>query len=399
MSTGNIISAAMKMFHLTQLNTYVAGNGEIVYRHEKVSVPVFMPGAEDADVLQLFHKMDEINKLHSCTNTWGLNYLGYPFLAQQKKYAVIIGPYLELTPNITHLSVRYGLTANERIRLKDVLETMKILTPEQVNSYETLLQQLESFLETETSPIVIYADEEAKTKPVEKSDVDEEAELVKERYRIEQDFMKAVERGDKQAALNLISSDNMLFSFSERFPNKPLRRLKNLTITLNTLLRTAARNGDVPAILIHQISEKYAFEIENGENVAEIHQLQDRMIAEYCDLVKTSSLQPYSHMVQQAIEHIMSFYDQPIDKKELAAHCRTHPGNLSRKFKRETGMTITEYQQTLRIDQAKHLLKTETLPIDEIAWMVGYDDASYFGRVFKKITGLTPSEYRRDVKG
>ena len=59
-------------------------------------------------------------------------------------------------------------------------------------------------------------------------------------------------------------------------------------------------------------------------------------------------------------------------------------------------MTITEYQQELRINQARHLLKTENLPVDEIAWIVGYNDPSYFGRVFKKATGYSPSGYREN---
>jgi AraC-like DNA-binding protein len=62
-------------------------------------------------------------------------------------------------------------------------------------------------------------------------------------------------------------------------------------------------------------------------------------------------------------------------------------------------MTLTAFQQTLRMKQAKHLLKTENLPVEEIAFMIGYDDPSYFARVFKNETGRTPSQYRDGEAG
>src|SRR5699024_166969 len=98
---------------------------------------------------------------------------------------------------------------------------------------------------------------------------------------------------------------------------------------------------------------------------------------------------------KKVMEHIMSYYDQKINMTDLAELSHTHPGNISRRFKKETGLIITEYQQNLRIGQAKHLLKKESISIDEVAWMVGYDDPSYFGKVFKKITGCPPSIYRK----
>jgi len=290
--------------------------------------------------------------------------------------------------------MKYNLRPYQTADLRNVVNKINVLTPEQVSSYEVALQQFDSMKETENTSLVIYCDKNKEINEKEKTNVDDEEQLVKWRYWIEKDFMQAVENGNKKAALKLISSDNMLFSFSERFPNQPLRRLKNLNIVLNTLLRIAAKNSHVPAMLIHRISEKFAFEIENGENVEVIQQIQNHMIEEYCDLVKSHHLKEYSHMIQKVIEHLIGFYNQPIDKMELAKLSHTHPGNLSRRFKKETGMTITMYQQHLRIKQAKHLLKTGNLPINEIAWTVGYEDFSYFGKVFKKITGYSPAVYR-----
>ena len=68
---------------------------------------------------------------------------------------------------------------------------------------------------------------------------------------------------------------------------------------------------------------------------------------------------------------------------------------LKRRFKRATGSTLIDYLQNLRIEEAKRLLETGDKSLDEIAYAAGYDDPSFFRRLFKRRTGLNPSEYRR----
>jgi transcriptional regulator GlxA family with amidase domain len=65
-----------------------------------------------------------------------------------------------------------------------------------------------------------------------------------------------------------------------------------------------------------------------------------------------------------------------------------------RRFKASTGLTPTEYVQHLRIGKARELLEFTKRPVDQIAYSVGYEDASAFRRTFNRIMGLTPSKYR-----
>jgi two-component system, response regulator YesN len=387
----------MKIQHITNLNTYVFNQKrELIYHHEIISIPAFMPGSGERDVLTLYDNMKQTRQLYSYMNEWDLHYFGYSFSKEEEACTIIIGPYFDKTPNLYRLSRDYHLSSIQSEDLKLICDKIHILTAEKARSYGSVLQQFTNIIEQEMTPIVIVSKESNRhdQKREDHFNVDQEAELVKLRYKTERDFMNAVERGDKKKALQLINSKNMLFSFSERFPNQPLRRLKNVAIILNTLLRTSARNSDVPAIIIHRISEKFAYEIENANQVETLHQLEDCMIEQYCDLVISNSLSQYTTMTRQVIEYIHSFYNKQINKEELAAKLSTHPSHLSRKFKEETKFTLTAYQQMLRINQAKHLLKTENLSVEEIAWTIGYDDPSYFARVFKKETGRTPSAYR-----
>jgi len=69
--------------------------------------------------------------------------------------------------------------------------------------------------------------------------------------------------------------------------------------------------------------------------------------------------------------------------------------SLKRRFKSATGSSLIEYIQNLRVEEAKRLLESSQMPVDDISVEVSYEDASFFRRLFKRRTGLSPSEYRR----
>ena len=67
---------------------------------------------------------------------------------------------------------------------------------------------------------------------------------------------------------------------------------------------------------------------------------------------------------------------------------------LNRIFKKETGMTLSEYISVKRIDRAKLLLLTTRMPVSEVAMSVGFQSFSYFSKIFKKRVGVEPSKFR-----
>jgi transcriptional regulator GlxA family with amidase domain len=79
----------------------------------------------------------------------------------------------------------------------------------------------------------------------------------------------------------------------------------------------------------------------------------------------------------------------------VVEHARMPERTLKRRFKAATGFTLIDYLQNLRIEEAKRLLETSRRPADEISAEVGYQDASFFRRLFNRRTGITPVRYRR----
>jgi transcriptional regulator GlxA family with amidase domain len=68
---------------------------------------------------------------------------------------------------------------------------------------------------------------------------------------------------------------------------------------------------------------------------------------------------------------------------------------FKRRFTGATGFAPIDYVQRLRIEDAKRRLERTDVSADEISWQVGYEDAAFFRRLFKRVTGVTPGTYRR----
>jgi transcriptional regulator GlxA family with amidase domain len=84
-----------------------------------------------------------------------------------------------------------------------------------------------------------------------------------------------------------------------------------------------------------------------------------------------------------------------VDLASLAARAGLEERTFLRRFRKATGLTTTEYCQRLRVGRARDLLQFGSLPVDRVAWEVGYGDPGAFRKVFARIVGLTPGEYRR----
>lgn len=98
--------------------------------------------------------------------------------------------------------------------------------------------------------------------------------------------------------------------------------------------------------------------------------------------------------IKQVQEYIEKNYQEKISVDELAEHFGIGRRNLERRFKKATANTIMEYIQRVKIEAAKVSLETSRENVNEVMYSVGYSDTKAFRTTFKKITGLSPLEYR-----
>jgi two-component system response regulator YesN len=97
--------------------------------------------------------------------------------------------------------------------------------------------------------------------------------------------------------------------------------------------------------------------------------------------------------IRKAVEYIEANFGEPLTLDEAAAAAAMSRYHFSRCFRRHTGLTFKGYINRLRIAEAKRLMQAEGLNVSEAAFRVGYNDLSYFSRVFKKEEGIIPSTY------
>lgn len=101
--------------------------------------------------------------------------------------------------------------------------------------------------------------------------------------------------------------------------------------------------------------------------------------------------------IQKIVQEIRSDYAKNITLTDLAGKYGISIGHLSGLVKKELNMSFSDYIAARRVQEAKELLKDDTLSIEEIAMQVGYSDYFYFTKVFKKNVGTSPSKYRKNL--
>ena len=101
--------------------------------------------------------------------------------------------------------------------------------------------------------------------------------------------------------------------------------------------------------------------------------------------------------IKAALSYIEENYQNDLSREELAGYLSISPEYLSRLFSQECGMTLKEYVNYIRINKSQHYLKADpTLKIQDIAALTGIEDVNYFCRLFRKKTGMSPQEFRKN---
>jgi YesN/AraC family two-component response regulator len=217
-------------------------------------------------------------------------------------------------------------------------------------------------------------------------------EVLEQRYNDESLLMEYVAHGDFESIDKLahLNSSGIKPRLSDS-----IRDRKNFMIILNTLCRKAAQSAYVHPIHLDEISRKFAIRIESCTTIAQLETLESDITRRYCMLVQSYSLRTYSKPVQNIINYISFNLTADLSLTAISTEFSLNSSYLSTLFKKETGMTYTEYVMFCRLEKAKELLADTGKSIAEIADAVGYHDTRHFSKLFTRNIGLKPSEYRK----
>lgn len=147
---------------------------------------------------------------------------------------------------------------------------------------------------------------------------------------------------------------------------------------------------------IYHIKAEAMKEIENARTLGEMQRIILRHADKILDKVQKNRKKTYSRFVADAVQHIYTDYaDKELSLQSLADLMHVNAAYLGRIFKKETGSSFTDYLNHVRIEKAKELLISTNCKGSELCEKVGFANYNYFYIVFKKITGVKPTEYRK----
>ncbi|WP_223594426.1 response regulator transcription factor [Neobacillus bataviensis] len=139
----------------------------------------------------------------------------------------------------------------------------------------------------------------------------------------------------------------------------------------------------------------YFKSIEDASNAVEVATLLNQFIEEAKTCIFSTQTEPDNLNMKKIMEYIRNHYAEPITLKDVAKQFHFNPSYLSNYFSTHNNEGFIEYLNKIRIEEAAKMLIKGTVSISEISGLVGYSDHSYFCKVFKKIKGLSPSQYKR----
>ncbi|MFH0070760.1 helix-turn-helix domain-containing protein [Peribacillus sp. NPDC056705] len=175
-----------------------------------------------------------------------------------------------------------------------------------------------------------------------------------------------------------------------------LRSEKNLMITGIALVCRAAIEGGLNDETAFTLSDFYIQQLEDLGSLKAILKLTEGAIIDFTNRVHQLNKEKYSATITACQHYIYDHLYDDITLDYLAQMCRLSPNYLSSLFKKEVGKPISEYIQRQRVDEAKKLLLLTNYSISDIGTWLNFNDQSYFIKIFKKYTGLTPRQFRND---
>ncbi len=190
----------------------------------------------------------------------------------------------------------------------------------------------------------------------------------------------------------------LLFSSSIRKSKlkTALRAVWLLTKACHALSHQTMENKSMRSLL-----ESFINETENCRGVTDILNLFEHVMLDLAAM--TREIISYKHddycpLVKSCIEVILDSMPEKPSLNELSASLHVTPKYLSTLFNQDTGMSITDFMQNIRIDLAKYMLTHSDMKYPDISNYLCFGSQSYFNQVFKKKTGITPREYRQQER-
>lgn len=311
---------------------------------------------------------------------------------------LILGPTRQLPATEQQLRELAFLSNVPAEEMHAFIQTMRSLIYMPLESLQQILCTMNYVMNGEKlslEHIVLHGSAETQItpNPAEANDGQAIPEEIHNTLAIEQTLMNMIRKGDTDALKAWIASAPAVHAGA--MAQEHLRQYKNTFIVTTTLAARSAIRGGMNVEEALSTSDLLIRSCEALQDVQNIQRLQINMLLTYTEQVARlrEGIQP-TPLAIAVSAWVQRHLSEPIDTEKLAQELHYSRPYLSRKFKEETGMTLTDFILTKKSEEAARLLAYTDKSLIAVSNYLGFSSQSHFSRVFKKYIGKTPSGYK-----
>ena len=310
------------------------------------------------------------------------------------KYGLVAGPFT-MVPTEDYLDDEFsGLFSADIKDLANSAKQLPYIEPQRVAALADMLLMVVAFSQHRDSEDLRLAEQtSSRYNEIFSAMQDMKYSDTSYEYPIETEkkLQRYITSGDKKSAQRALNEILGAIFFAS---GADFDAIKARVTELLVLLSRAAIEGGAEPSRIFGLNRDYLVEINGFENVEDLSNWLASMLSSFTGLVFAAPDAKHTETIQKVMEYVNNNYMNRITLNDVSEHVSFSVSYLSRMFKEEKGISLTSYINEVRIRAAKMLIKQSDISLSQAAYLCGFDDQSYFSKVFKKMTGTTPGKYR-----
>lgn len=333
----------------------------------------------------------------------GLTCFVSPILGEIKSAAKItVGPFLMVEKQDyidCELVDLFHIASEETSLVETVLEKIPYVPTQRVNQLSTLLFMAVGFMNNVSKENQLLS---AQSSDVIQGQITTYLMQLKNEeappsypLATEKELLSSISKGDKKRAHQLLNEleGHILFSTGRNF-KLVCSQIYELLVLMGRQAIDAGANPERTLAMSRSYQEK----IFTFHNIEELCLWLAEATNELMNSIFKFADARHANAMHLCTQYIDTHYFEKITLEDLAQKVYLSTPYLSRIFKEEIGTTFNNYLNQVRISKSKSLLQCDNLRLTDISIAVGFEDQSYFTKVFKRITGITPNKYRDKLK-
>jgi len=316
------------------------------------------------------------------------------------KGALLGGPVHMIEPEEFLLEDLFKKYDNNNLVKKAISLSKKIpiVSTDKVNSLSELLRMISYYL-SDTTRYQYSLNLQEQEQAADISDyihklnrmTTDDEEILEYSFRKEKELQHAIALGDKKLSQKLLNEilGHIYFASGNNF-----ELIRARILELVVILSRAALEGGADIKQIFGLNFQYIKQINRFHNIEELTLWLSRIMERFTDHVFNLTNIKRKDVIFKSIDYIRKNYMKKVTLDEVAACVYLSPSYFSKVFKQEMEMSFNTYLNYIRIEMSKKLLSDQSISIVDISNLVGFEDQSYFSKVFKKMTGFSPKKFR-----